>query len=118
MNMDISDCEVFQYMIKHGNSWILESEMEYSSLLVSSYLTSQENLREVIKIEDEEMVPISGYSHNLFGDNKDLKDVLAFVREECMACESEIRSTQFPLKIILCFMKDHLYMEKVINSLQ
>ena len=53
ISIDGTDCNVFQYIVNHGNSWISEEIILTSSyLLVSSYLTSQENVREVIKIED------------------------------------------------------------------
>ena len=60
--MDIrtgTEHDVCRYMINHGNSWISQESMMTSNMfLVSTYLVSQENVREVIKIE--EMDPIGG----------------------------------------------------------
>ena len=83
--MDISiagtDHDVFRYMVDHGNSWISEeSIMASSNVLVSSYLVSQENIREVIKIE--EMLPISGDGQCFSGATEDSKDVYTFYGEE------------------------------------
>ena len=55
--MDISiagtEHNVFQYILNHGNSWVSqESIMAYRKHLVSSYLVSQQNVREIIKIEE------------------------------------------------------------------
>ena len=70
-----TDHNVFQYMISHGSLWISEESIMTSNniLLLSSYLTSQENVREVIKIE--EMSPISGDNPCFSGATEDTKDV-------------------------------------------
>ena len=95
--MDIAgtDYNVFQYMFNHENSWIPEeSIMASSSLLLSAYLTSQENVVEVIKIE--EMSPISSNDPCVSGATEDVKYVHTSCREGYIHCESEICSTQFP----------------------
>ena len=102
MVMDISIdgtvCDKFQYMINHSNSLVSqESIMASSSLLPSSYLTLQENVREIIKIED--MVPISSNdSHFLSNTTEDSKDVYPFDGGDYMSDEPEICSTLFSLK--------------------
>ena len=83
--MDISiagnDHDLFQYMVNHGNSWIAEENiMASSNLLVSSYLTSQENIREVIKIED--MFPISGDDPSFSGAMEDAKKMFIPLMEK------------------------------------
>ena len=94
---------VFQYMINHRNSWISEeSIMESNSIPLSSYLLSQENVMELIKIE--EMNPTSGDGGCCSSSAaNDSKDVYNFYGEEYMACKSEIRSTQFPSKTQLLY---------------
>ena len=53
-----TDDDLFEYMITHGNSWIAEESMMASnSFLLSSYLVTQKNVQEIIKIEE---VSISG----------------------------------------------------------
>ena len=90
--------KVFQYRLNHRNSWISEeSIIQSNSISLSSYLLSQENIRELIKIE--EMDPTSGDSGCCSsGANVNSKDVYTFCKEEYMADESEISSTQFPSK--------------------
>ena len=94
MNMDISTCstddDVFEYMVNHGNSWIL-----HESIMVSSYSSSQENIREIIKIE--EMLPISDNDQSSIGNTEDSKDVYTLYGEECTTYVSE-GSTKFPSK--------------------
>ena len=69
-----TDEDVYQYMVSHGSSWISEENiMTCRKLLVSSYLTSQENIREVIKIEV--VSPISGDNPCFSGATEDTKDV-------------------------------------------
>ena len=73
-----TDRNVFQYVINHGMSWISEENiMESNSILVSSYLASQENVREVIKIE--EIVPIGG-------DDECFTDKLIHTGEKAFKC--------------------------------
>ena len=63
MDMFITGTEndVFQYMVNHGDSWISqESIMESNSILLSSYLLSQENVRELIKIEEMDSISDDG----------------------------------------------------------
>ena len=96
--MDISvagtDYDVFQYLVSHGISWISEETiMASNNLLVSSYLTSQEYGREVIKIE--EMSPIRDDDPCFSGSTGDTKDIHMSSREEYIPCESEIYSTLF-----------------------
>ena len=100
--MDISICgttddNVFQYMVSHGNSWILhESIIVSNNFQVTSYLASQENVREIIKIE--EMLPTSDNDQSFYGDTEDSKDVYTSCGEDYITYESEICSTQFPSK--------------------
>ena len=89
--MDISfavtDNDVFQYMLNHGNSWVpQESIMECRSNLVFSCLVSQQNVREIIKIE--EMDPVSS------DGNHCLSDATGDVRDK--SYELDICSPQFP----------------------
>ena len=90
MDMCITGTEhdAFQYMLNHTNSWISkESIMESNSIALSSYLLSQENVRELIKIE--EMDPTSGDGGCCSrGTTEDSKDVYNFCKEEYMAHES------------------------------
>ena len=91
-----TDYNVFQYMVSHGSSWISkESIMAYSKLLVSSYLTLQENVREVIKIEEKS--PISNDDPPFSGATEDTKDVCTFDGEESIAYKSEICSKTRPM---------------------
>ena len=107
MDMCITGVEhdVFQYMLNQGNSWISEeSIMESNSILLSSYLLSQENVRELIKIE--EMDPTNAHGGCCSSDaTEDSKDVYNFCGEEYLAHESEISSVQFPSKTELMFYK-------------
>ena len=90
-----TDEDVYQYMVSHGISWISEeSIMTCCKLLVSSYLTSQENIREVIKIE--EVSPISDHDPCFSGATEDTKDVYTSFGEEYMTDEPNIYNTQFP----------------------
>ena len=62
---------VFQYFINHGNSWISqESIMASNSFLLPSYLLSQENIREIIKIEEMDSIS-SDDGHCLIGTSED-----------------------------------------------
>ena len=66
--------------------------MASSILLLPSYLLSQENVRELIKIE--EMDPIStDDGHCLSGGTEDSKDLYTFCGNNYMAYESEMCST-------------------------
>ena len=86
---------VFQYMVNHGNSWISqESIMESNSFLLSSYLLSQENVRELIKIEEMDSISDDGGCRSIF--TEDSKNVYNFCEEEYTSCESEISNTHFP----------------------
>ena len=94
-----TDCNVFQYMVNHGNSWVSqESIMASNSLLLSSHLASQQTVREIIKIEIEEMDPTSDDDdgHYFSASTEDSKDGHTFDEEEYMACKSEIYNTQIP----------------------
>ena len=73
---------VFQYMLTHRNSWISkESIMQSNSNLLSSFLLSQENIRELIKIE--EMDPTSGDGGCCFSvATEDSKVVYTSCKEE------------------------------------
>ena len=107
---------VFQYMITHGNSWISqESIMESNSFPLSSYLLSQENVRELIKIE--EIDSTSGDSSCCSsGATEDSKDFYNFCGEGYMLCEPEISSAQFPSKTQLMFDKRPHQTEKPYKS--
>ena len=100
MDMCITGTEhnIFQYMVHHRNSWISEESLiESNSIPLSSYLLSQENVREFIKIE--EMDPTSGdggYCSN--GATEDSKVVYNFYGGELTTWKSEISSTQFQSK--------------------
>ena len=84
--------DVCQYMLHHGNSWLLqETIMTSSRQLVSSYLTSQENIREVIKIEESDLICSDGVT-------EDSKVVYTFHREEYMTYGSDMSNIQFPSK--------------------
>ena len=87
---------IFQYLINHGNSWISqESIMASNNLLLTPYLLSQENIREVIKIE--EMVSTSSDDGHCLGSNTlDSKDFYTFCRDEYKTYPSEVCSTQIP----------------------
>ena len=57
INMNISICgydpKVLEYMVGHGNTWLLQENLAVSKpILLSSYFTLQENVREIVKIED------------------------------------------------------------------
>ena len=96
--------------------------MESNSIPLSSYLHSQENIREHIKIE--EMDPTSdddGCCSSVGAE--DSKDIYTFCGEQYMAEESEIRSTQFPSKREKPYkcdgqftMKKHLRQHEVIHT--
>ena len=100
MNISIIHTEhnVYQYMVNHENSWISqESLMALKKRLVSSYLVSQQNVREIIKIE--EVDPISDVDGQcLNGTIEDSKDVYSFEREEYMSYKSEIYNIKIPSK--------------------
>ena len=93
-------CDVFEYVINHGNSWIShESIMASNNNMVSSYLFSQENFREIIKIE--EMDAISGADVQCSSTaTEDSKDVYTFNSEECMSYKSEICNKSIPSKTL------------------
>ena len=79
--------------------------------MFSSYLLSQENDRELIKIE--EMDPTSVDVGCCSSDStEDSKDVYTFCREEYMGDESEISSTQFPSETQLMFYERPHHTEK------
>ena len=84
------------FLLTNRNSWISEeSIMQSNSISLSSYLLSQENIRELIKIE--EVDPTSGDGGCCSsGANVNSKDVYTFCKEEYIGDESEINSTQFP----------------------
>ena len=88
--------DVYQYMVNHGHSWISqESMMTSNRFLLSSYLVSQENVREVIKIE--EMDPIDGDDGCCSsGPTEDLTNVYTFNRKEYMDYESKTCCLQVP----------------------
>ena len=90
--------KVFQYMVNHGNSWISqESIMESNSILLSSYMLSQENVRELIKIEEMDSISDGGGCCSSVVA-EDLKHVYNLCEEEYMSCESEISNKHFPPK--------------------
>ena len=98
-----TEYDVFQYKVNHRNSWISEDSIaELNSIPFSSYLLSQENVRELIKIEEMDPTSDDGGCCSS-GANQDSKDVYTFCKEEYMGDESEISSTQFPSEIQLMF---------------
>ena len=91
------DNNVCRFMVTHGNSWIEEENiMTSNNLLLSSYLTSQENIREVIKVE--EMSPTTGDDSCFSGATEDTKDVYTSGGEEYSTYQSDIHNTHFPSK--------------------
>ena len=102
-----AEYNVFEYMVNHRNSWISEeSIMESNSIpncpILSSYLSSQENIRELIKIEEIDIDHISGDGGSCSSVvTEDSKDAYNLYREEYMAHKSEISSVQFPSKMQL-----------------
>ena len=104
MNMDMctTDTEhnVFQYMLNHRNLWISEeSIMESNSISLSSYLLSQENVRELIKIEEMDPTIGDGGCCSI-GANENSKDIYTCCKEEYMGDISEISSTKHPSKTL------------------
>ena len=90
--------KVFQYMVNHGDSWISgESILESNSTMLSSYLFSQENVREVIKIEEMDSTSGDGgcCSSSVADDSKEIYN---FYGKEYKARNSEISSTLCPSK--------------------
>ena len=105
MHITGTEHNIFLYMVSHRDSWISqESILESNSILLSSYLFSQENVRELIKIE--EMDPTNGDGGCCSSDaTEDSKDVYNFCGEEYLAHESEISSAQLTSKTELMFHK-------------